>query len=513
MSAGRFGHASQLFHRAVAALPPQTPLSKRARMVCLEMQCNFSRVEQASVSNIELELELVLDAVSRLLDGLGEFALSDIPPDVAAKAEEIRIQARVREEMEAVIHAFVPGAREPAVVQEPDDFLADHEQIVRSQSIQSQSSGAAGGASARQRRRAQANRRLRTNRSRTGTALGGAGGAGVEAEEEMQGDHYIQTCEVLASNVEGLACNAGLKDDRCPCCLNSWGEFDDSSTLCVVLPCQHAVCLPCLSQRWKVCRSSDVDAPPPFACGLCRGLLPLALVPNIAAEVLEQHSADSGLTSLVNRLSMKERAQKALVESLLVLVHFDFSQVLAKLMDMVGYLGHELPDLSAEEKREIIRKAREHEWYLREQLREVKAQLQELDGQSPEGRALRERLNLLYEQVRAEAARAADDIFERINGVGSMATETQEQCMQLDLHGQYKVDAKQKVEEIVLPVLSVVGRIVLITGRGLHSSRAEGDEVHSVLMQAVMEYLLEKGLGVEPVPGNDGAVFALSRTS
>jgi DNA-nicking Smr family endonuclease len=146
----------------------------------------------------------------------------------------------------------------------------------------------------------------------------------------------------------------------------------------------------------------------------------------------------------------------------------------------------------------------------------VRGELDELlDLGSVQGRTLRQRLNLLHEQVWVAADRAADEIFRQTNSTSSMATETQGQRVQLDLHGLYVAEALQKVEEMVLPVLPVVG-FMLITGRGLHSSRssrAEGDEVHSVLKQAVVEYLQERGLGVEPVPGNDGAIYVLCTTS
>jgi hypothetical protein len=111
-----------------------------------------------------------------------------------------------------------------------DDFLAQHEQMMRSQ-------GHSGGVSARQRRQMRASQRERANASRSRHPLA-ASRADAAGEEElvMQGDHTIQTCEVLASNVEGLALNAGGGDDYCPICWTPWGEFADSSTLAVVLP-------------------------------------------------------------------------------------------------------------------------------------------------------------------------------------------------------------------------------------------------------------------------------------
>jgi hypothetical protein len=110
--------------------------------------------------------------------------------------------------------------------------------------------------------------------------------------------------------------------------------------------------------------------------------------------------------------------------------------------------------------------------------------------------------------VRDEAASAADEIFRQTNEVRSMAVEMHG-CVQLDLHGLYIAEALQKVEEIVLPVLPVVGRFMHIAGRGLHSSRLDSREVHSVLKAAVVEYLQEQGLGVERLPENEGAIYAL----
>jgi hypothetical protein len=190
--------------------------------------------------------------------------------------------------------------------------------------------------------------------------------------------------------------------------------------------------------------------------------------------------------------------------------------VLKKLMDMVGYTGHVRDDLSAEEKQEIIDKARKKERSLWEQLGNVRRQLDNtLDVQSAEGRSLRVRLNRLKVQVREEAAKARDLIFRQINEVDSMATEFEGVgggCIKFDFHGLYVADAVQKVEEMVLPLLNTIGRIMLITGRGLHSRVGDGCEVHkvhSVLKAAVVGYLQERGLRVEPLPDNEGAIYVL----
>jgi ATP-dependent Lon protease len=102
---------------------------------------------------------------------------------------------------------------------------------------------------------------------------------------------------------------------------------------------------------------------------------------------------------------MPVRAQKALLASLLVLQDFDFSQVLAKLMDIVGSLGHVRPDLTSEQKQRIVAKAREREKYLWEQLKQVRGELDELlDLGSVKGRTLRQRLTR-YSSRRTRCAR------------------------------------------------------------------------------------------------------------
>ncbi|KAJ1428253.1 hypothetical protein B484DRAFT_69896 [Ochromonadaceae sp. CCMP2298] len=531
-AAGRFMAARGDFMDALNLLPPQlrgTPLGMRLR--CQLLLCSISLYEEQGADADSRGIDDAVNQCQRMLANPFE------PPDVLAQVpamlrrarhlQALRDNALARTASEACAAAAAADLMrlEASAPVAEDDFLAEHEQMMSSRSNV--------GVSASQRRQHRESERERVNAARRSHSLASATRAEAAGEEElvMQGEHIIQTCEVLATGGV-LALNGG--DDFCPYCITPWVEFADSSALAVVLPCRHALCLSCLSQEWRACSHAECDTR--FACGLCRGLLPPALVPTIAAEVLEQHSADSGLTALVRRLSMPERAQKALLESLLVLQDFDFSQVLAKLMDIVGSLGHLKPDLTSEQKQHIFAKERENEKRIWEQLTQVRGELDELAVGSAQGIILRKQLNMLHGQVRHEAAKAADEIFRQTNEVRSMAAETQG-CVQLDLHGLSVAEALQKVQEVVLPVLPVVG-FMLITGRGLHSraegqgqvqgqqgqgqqgqgqqgkgqqgqGQGQGGQVHSVLKAAVEEYLQERGLAVTPVPGNDGAIYVL----
>lgn len=100
---------------------------------------------------------------------------------------------------------------------------------------------------------------------------------------------------------------------------------------------------------------------------------------------------------------------------------------------------------------------------------------------------------------------AASDIYERLNSRGDMGiynsllpdhVETQ-----VDLHGLQVKEAKWIIDERILPVLPVYSKMILITGRGLHSRNGQ-----PVLKQAVQSYLVEKNVKVEEVSHNTGCL-------
>jgi hypothetical protein len=355
------------------------------RLSCQAFECKLSMVEQGKAGNALS----MLDQVRKQCVSIQK--MRRVPPDVASKvgsllsryAELYAVVRTATASTSASVSAAVDVSAEDVSAEETagtvplggegecagDDFLSSHEQMLSQSAVH---------VSARHRRHVRASQRERENaRSRHPLAPSEEVGEAVMCEE-----HQIQTCAALGD---------AYADERCPICWSSWREFPDCTSLAVVLPCGHAACLKCLSQRWKIWReNSDML----FDCVLCRGLLLPTIVEGIAAEVLEQHSADSGLATLVQQLSMPVRAQKALLASLLVLQDFDFSQVLAKLMDIVGSLGHVRPDLTSEQKQRIVAQARKKEKYLREQLKQVRKELEPLLGLgTAQGRTLRVRIN------------------------------------------------------------------------------------------------------------------------
>ena len=97
---------------------------------------------------------------------------------------------------------------------------------------------------------------------------------------------------------------------------------------------------------------------------------------------------------------------------------------------------------------------------------------------------------------------AANDIFERMNAYGGMGTLSGNTLLKIDIHGLHVEEAKAQIAEYVLPVLQVVSKVILITGRGRHSASGS-----SILKPALEAFLRSVEVNFRDVPGNDGAIW------
>ena len=100
---------------------------------------------------------------------------------------------------------------------------------------------------------------------------------------------------------------------------------------------------------------------------------------------------------------------------------------------------------------------------------------------------------------------AANDIFERMNASGSMGTLSANTLLKIDIHGLHVKEAKAQITEYVLPVLQVVSKVILITGRGRHGASGA-----SILKPAMEAFLRLVNVNFKDVPGNDGAIWIYS---
>ena len=108
---------------------------------------------------------------------------------------------------------------------------------------------------------------------------------------------------------------------------------------------------------------------------------------------------------------------------------------------------------------------------LQADLQQVRKGIAQLEGENPDeyNEKHQEELDILSRLSQARL-NARNDIFERINsrgGMGQQHRDTQE--IRLDWHALSAQNARDQVDEQIVPVLPVLKSLVIITGRGRHS--------------------------------------------
>jgi DNA-nicking Smr family endonuclease len=88
-----------------------------------------------------------------------------------------------------------------------------------------------------------------------------------------------------------------------------------------------------------------------------------------------------------------------------------------------------------------------------------------------------------------------------MNSAGQMGMSVPGRGVQLDFHGLYVNEAKKIIDADVLPVLPVLKKIVLITGRGAHNPKQEAK-----LKSALKEYFASVKIRCEEMSENQGAI-------
>ena len=92
------------------------------------------------------------------------------------------------------------------------------------------------------------------------------------------------------------------------------------------------------------------------------------------------------------------------------------------------------------------------------------------DTESSEWKNKKKRLQELNKRLNEARKNAANDIFERMNSGGNMGALIEEEDVQIqglvhvDLHGLHVKEAKERVNEYVLPILPALKKVILITG-------------------------------------------------
>ena len=327
-------------------------------------------------------------------------------------------------------------------------------------------------------------------------------------EDSQVVDAYL--CSQLGQYENKLALNASSQGDECPICNFGWSEFNEPK-IAAILPCNHAFCASCLLKYHACCTDSSIiaDERCNFACPLCRLQLSATIFEGVAQAFVHRRLMPS-FETMAKKLPFSQDYLDNLIVSLLAKHHsFDLSKVEHCLFNMVGLVDpNPNEQLNTDEKQKIYETARITVNKFRSELLEIRESLFNMDTESDEGKAKIRELQDVKQKLGIAMQNAARDIYEQVNSKENVVYVINgKDILGVDLHGLRVEDFKGIVDEHILPVLDVVGQIVVITGRGLHSQSGV-----SVLKGAVKDYFNSLGIRCEDVARNDGAFFVFRKT-
>ena len=297
---------------------------------------------------------------------------------------------------------------------------------------------------------------------------------------------------------------------ECIVCREEWGDANtDQLTIRAVLQCKHQLCASCLfSPDFMPCR-----------CPICREDITAAKVATCKAVA----ETDPTLQLLASHLPLSSTQRNEVLMSLLQAHEFDVRSrcnwhlaidddrdwrmaIEERLWGMVAASPHvtvatttletTVPDLTTQQKQQIYDEARRPVFLLQRSLRKAY-----IESDSPEAIAQ------LAEKLKAAKENAAADIFARMNlqglRMGVRTGEYDREEIWQDFHGLHVADAEAKLAQLLEDILPVVGTIVIIMGRGVHSHDGS-----SKLRMTVEELVKRRFSAVEiqPVARNPGAL-------
>ena len=292
-----------------------------------------------------------------------------------------------------------------------------------------------------------------------------------------------------------------FEDDCCILCCELWYHFP-VSTLAVIFPCGHAMCTLCLLKHDEASKTQEVKSAL-LMCHLCRSAIPSDVVDRLCVGLVNQQLTKqcSLITKGKDKLFTSEEEGKKYLEGLVRSSRLNCDLVCDIVYDLLAsatYGGE--GDLTHEQKQAIYEKAQVPLQHLKKEKETLARRKTHLENNAQFGTRKYEMLLSRYtsvcDKLRIAYNSAADDIFERINSGSSSMGHTDDRpssssskavvkgVLQIDLHGLKAEQALHKLEELVKPVIPVLRRVIVITGRGLHSATSGV----SVVKEAVFQF-------------------------
>ena len=162
-------------------------------------------------------------------------------------------------------------------------------------------------------------------------------------------------------------------------------------------------------------------------------------------------------------------------------------------------------DWTREQKQEIYREARRKVEMLLDKLKVLENEERKTYETSRLAK-LEKDIVKFRSELKTARRNARDEIYERLNSVGTMGAQRSmdgSDMIQIDFHGLHVDEMHRKFDEQVKPILTVVKKVRVVTGRGAHSSGGE-----SKLKKALVKWIEKKETDIrwENIASNPGAL-------
>ncbi|KAK3240032.1 hypothetical protein CYMTET_50087 [Cymbomonas tetramitiformis] len=361
-----------------------------------------------------------------------------------------------------------------------------------------------------------------------------AAGAASEPEVEEEEGGLVVSGKKLREDTG--AANAEDDESHCPVCLEAWlGQLSDKPVVALRCPGGfHAICLECFqahrmqsnySRVYEYSPDAQSEFTPVFKCCTCNREVSEEAERSIAAQMLaqirfEDEARADNLEDTAFRLYMEDSPD--VVHNLLLHHCGDLTLAENALRDMAAVrvvrpnapdlrLEREASQLTSEQKEANFQKAR---WKQKELGQEL-ARLKQMAGTAQGGavaitedqiRACENRYAMASEEARRRVLQLNNPAADA-SAAGRAPSDAIHGLHTLDFHGQKVKDVEKLIAESVIPLIQVLKRMAIITGRGRNNATGTCPLKIAVDKAITKNPMLRK----EIVEGNPGALIIVLR--
>jgi DNA-nicking Smr family endonuclease len=248
-------------------------------------------------------------------------------------------------------------------------------------------------------------------------------------------------------------------------------------------------------------------------CPLCRYAFDPDFIESIPSQLIEKDQEIANLILNMPTMGLDEKID--ITERLFWTHRFEQSKVVDAIEALLdskigGLFFRQEGELTSEQKNDIYCKARLPVEKLETKLK-LLLQEQSITVDQTALLTLSNDVRQARKELAAAREKARDDIYSQMNSVSGMGAEQEGRdgtLIRVDFHGLLVNEMRMKFNDQIMPILPVVKRVMIITGRGSHSAGKEA-KLKKALFKLVSMY--QSSVYWQPVDRNPGALYVVWR--